>query len=554
MRHTFGIVAIAAISLAALAPLKAATPAAPGAQERSAFSREENAFLYKVRIASGEVDRREAARELARFYFDRELFVEALAALETSRSGADDDEARLMTARAQYALHRFHATLGTLSDERVKDLREAAAWRAMAFAELGAFESALAEFARAEPPAKAGSRFAVQYHLLWSSALQATGDAASARAALDRAREAGAANADIALAEASLDLGREARARETLRELGRSADARVAALAELRLISEDARAGAISHKRARAGLEALRFKWSGTAFEREWLTALAATIPDKDVPARIDALRRLADEHPESDAARNARPRIADALRVLLADEKRDARQVAELFYASVDYVPRGAEGDAMVRGLADRLARLDLLGEAGRLLEHQVFKRLRGAEKSAVAADLAQIYLGDRRPSEALRVLRATRVAGVDAATLERRRLLEATALERVGQLDAALELLGNADSGAPLALRAEIEWRAQRWREAAASYRAMLGAASAPLKEQEKDALLRAGAAYVLAGDSDSFASLRAESAERFGEFPEHALLSRMPLDGSDGGAAFLDAYKRLFGEAQG
>ncbi|MEQ1931871.1 MAG: hypothetical protein ABL957_15250, partial [Parvularculaceae bacterium] len=274
----------------------------------------------------------------------------------------------------------------------------------------------------------------------------------------------------------------------------------------------------------------------------------AAFIPEDEIIDRMNALRLLAHNHPHSDAAAQATQDRAAALRTLLADRHRNAREVARAVYDGLAYLPRGSEGDAMVRGLVTRLVRLDLLSEAAELLEHQVFKRLRGAERSTVAADLAPLYLDDRRPSEALRVLRSTRVAGIDAQVLDRRRFLEATALERTGAPDAALELLQSASS-ASIELRAEIEWRSHRWADAAATYAAILGEATAPLNERQRNALLRAGAAYVLAGDEASFADLRAESVKRFGGFPEQELLGFMSLDGSEAGAGFMEAYRRLY-----
>ncbi|NWG70832.1 MAG: hypothetical protein HXY23_04365, partial [Parvularculaceae bacterium] len=268
----------------------------------------------------------------------------------------------------------------------------------------------------------------------------ALGDPAGARAALaDAANLAGPSSPEIELLSAALAVASgEADARERYRGLARTAPPRVAALAVLRLLAADLEAGAVTRARARADLAALRLRWSGGVFAREALEVAAAA--ETDIARRIDALGRLAREHARSDAATLARVELQSALATLLDEESRDPRDVARLFYANVEFAPLGAAGDAMVRRLADRLIRLDLLKEAAELLDHQVFKRLRGAERSRVAADLAQVHLDDRRPSEALRVLRATRMAGVDAATLERRRLLEATALERTGSADAAL------------------------------------------------------------------------------------------------------------------
>lgn len=511
------------------------------AEDRSQFAQDENAQLYAVRSAATEDERLAARRALARFYAGKALHVETIAAL----GDAGDDEARLMRGAAELALLRNEAALATLADERLADDPDAAAMRAVALGRLGAFEAARHEFSRAGEPAPAA---ATEFLALKAEAMLAGGDVSGARAALTEAEDAAGGRTpetglvSAAIAAASGDPG----VRAAYRDLAASGDPRVAALAALRRLAIDLKAGAISRERARRELAALRFKWSGGAFERERLQVAAAA--EKDVAGRIVLLGRLARTHPRSDAAAGAKAELQTALRTLLDDQSRDARQVASVFLANAEFAPHGAEGDVMVRALAERLRRLDLLKEAAALLEHQTFKRLRGAERALVAADLAALHLEDRRPAEALRVLRATRFAGLDAATVERRRVLEATALERSGDAEAALQLLAEA-RGEALDARAGIAWRAGRWAEAAASYRALLEGVAPPLSAKQREALLRAGAAYVLAKDDASFAAYRTEAAQRFGGFPESELLDFMNLDGGAAGANFMNVYRTLF-----
>ena len=49
-----------------------------------------------------------------------------------------------------------------------------------------------------------------------------------------------------------------------------------------------------------------------------------------------------------------------------------DSLQALALFVDFQDLVPMGPEGDQMVRGLADKLVKLDLLTQAEELLQHQ--------------------------------------------------------------------------------------------------------------------------------------------------------------------------------------
>ena len=54
------------------------------------------------------------------------------------------------------------------------------------------------------------------------------------------------------------------------------------------------------------------------------------------------------------------------------------------LFYDNIDLTPIGADGDEMIRRMADRLVAVDLLGPAANLLAYQVNKRLDGVARAS--------------------------------------------------------------------------------------------------------------------------------------------------------------------------
>ncbi|NWG70833.1 MAG: hypothetical protein HXY23_04370 [Parvularculaceae bacterium] len=70
--------------------------------------------------------------------------------------------------------------------------------------------------------------------------------------------------------------------------------------------------------------------------------------------------------------------------------------------------------------------------------------------------------------------------------------------------------------------------------------------------MSEREREALLRAAAAFLLADDRAGFLSLRAEASARFGAFPEKELIGVMNLEDGDSGAKFLDAYRQLYSKS--
>jgi hypothetical protein len=536
--------------LSAATLLAAATARSFGAEPASyeAFIAEETALKSAVDTA-GDEDARESARlSLARFYAARDLHVEAIAALEAPRRRALSDAARLQLGRSHYALGRYEAALGALDDERLAGLAAARGIRAMSLARLGAFARAADEFRNAEA---ADGGLAGEYHLLKARTLLAGGEIAAARTALAAIPgDAGtpAAEVDLAVAEIALAAGDD-RARAALTALAAAEGGSVAARAALALFAADAGVGRIPRQDAPDRLHAIAMLSSGPEFERRWLAASAALAPADDPGSAIDAFRRLAERHPLSDAGVAAGRALSGLLSRLAERDDLPARTVARVFYENIEFAPSGAEGDALIRRLAARLEGLDLLSEAAELLEHQVFNRLRGAERTRIAADLADIYLKDRRPSEALRVIRSTRIAGLEPATNERRRLIEATALERVGAPAAARELLGDAAEGAALKLRAEIEWRARNWSGAAAAYRSLAAAAAPPLDDEAKSAITRAAAAYLLAGDAQGFEDFRRGAEARLGELPERRLIDALALATPEDRAGFLKSYSAVF-----
>src|SRR5690606_14539472 len=108
---------------------------------------------------------------------------------------------------------------------------------------------------------------------------------------------------------------------------------------------------------------------------------------------------------------------------------------------------PAGARGDEMIRNLAQRLVKVDLLGQAADLLEYQIDSRLEGVAQAQVAADLALIRIADRNPEGALRALNRTRVANLSPSLERRRRILEARALIDADREDLAIDLLGRVE-----------------------------------------------------------------------------------------------------------
>src|SRR5690606_25413212 len=122
-----------------------------------------------------------------------------------------------------------------------------------------------------------------------------------------------------------------------------------------------------------------------------------------------------------------------------------DAVSALSIYYDYRHLTPPGAEGDLMIRNLAQRLIEVDLLSQAAELLRYQVDNRLAGAARAQVAADLAVVHIANRDPNSALRVLYDTRLAGLPPGLERQRRVLEASALIQARRHDLALDMLSS-------------------------------------------------------------------------------------------------------------
>src|SRR5690606_39149472 len=178
-----------------------------------------------------------------------------------------------------------------------------------------------------------------------------------------------------------------------------------------------------------------------------------------------------------------------------------------------------------MIRNLARRLVRVDLLAQAGELLQYQLDNRLRGVARTQIATDLAVIYLADRRPQDALRVLNDTRLPGIPAALERQRRLLEARAMVDGGRGQLALDMLSTMEGRDVALLRIDAHWKARRYSQAGEMIEALYGRepAGKPLDQPARMMIVKAGVGYVLAGDDFGLSRLRAKFGEQMVNAPE-------------------------------
>lgn len=501
-------------------------------------------------------------RRLTVFYMAHDLWPEALSVIRKQTNASAELKFYEGVANAQ--MGRWADALEALSDERLAGFDAAVAWRGLAKAALGAEKAAADDLFAASAPPEPFERSAADFLLARAEIALSQGERLHARSALESLRGRGLDDGQRArrrLVETKLMLaeGKRDTARSLLEILAETGPSPAANRARLILIKDRLTTGEIDARVALAEAETQALAWRGGAFERELLEFTAALHDaNGNIAEAFRIRRRLIESFPRSDAAAEARREMTKMLAGLFDQTGLSPMTAAEVFYENINAAPPGREGDALIRGVADELAALDLLKPAGELLRHQVFNRLQGPQRSETAAELAALYLADARPREALQTLRATRYARLPAALDDRRRLLEARALVGVGEPEAALDLVAGDESVAALRLRGDIHWTAEDWRKAGAAYAASLMASgddAQPVAGADARTALKAVAAFVLAGDDETLRVFVKRIKDRLADEQLKTLVAM--LAGGEAQldtAAFLAAYEDYFKRANG
>ncbi|MEK7246711.1 MAG: tetratricopeptide repeat protein, partial [Pseudomonadota bacterium] len=200
----------------------------------------------------------------------------------------------------------------------------------------------------------------------------------------------------------------------------------------------------IDHSTAIEGLENLRYAWRGDDMEFALLRRLGTLyLEADDYREGLRTLRQAATYYREHARAPEVTQQMAEAFSRLFLDDAADKLSPVSaiaLFEEFRELTPVGGRGDDMIRKLADRLTKVDLLDRAAELLRGQVEFRLKGVERARIGNQLALVYLLDRKPDEALGVLRLTEEPGLPPDLAAQRLHLRAKTLMSKGDGAAAL------------------------------------------------------------------------------------------------------------------
>jgi tetratricopeptide (TPR) repeat protein len=413
--------------------------------------------------------------------------------------------------------------------------KEAALWRALAYARQGKWVQAREGFKSAEAvittlPIEL-QRAALKERLRAAIEVRDLGDATQTLNELMTIGVPGEMEAATAVLSGRLAeaLGRISDALNAYHSAAEAGDRPAAAQARLREILLRYSLKKLARTDAISELEVLTTVWRGDETEIEALELLGHLyIEEQRYRDAFYVMRTAQAAFPGSPITRRIQSEAAATFERLFLDGTADAMPAIEalsLFYDFRELTPIGRRGDEMIRRLADRLVAVDLLGQAAELLQHQVDNRLQGAARAQVASRLAVIYLMNRKPDRALQVLRSTRSADLSTELRNQRLLLEARAVSDSGRHDLALEVIANLNGREVDRLRADILWSARRWREAAEQIENLYGERwreFTPLTDTERPDILRAGIGYALAEDQLGLDRLREKYGPKMAEGP--------------------------------
>ncbi|MEQ1769966.1 MAG: hypothetical protein ABL879_09015, partial [Devosia sp.] len=517
--------------------------------------------------ADSEGQARDLARlSLAQFYVGNELSFEAIGVLKVLDADLKSDDLRKKTkltlAIADTLATRPADALVILNGPAFSEEVDALMWRTIARADNYDFVGARAD-ALASETAIGSYPIWVQQRFLFAAIRAAveTSDVALARRYMEMLDFAALSPEDVTLYR--LFEGRlaeaEGRTQEAIDTYGQVIAAEVRptrAEAVYRTLLVLKGAGKIDLAKATEALSAESLLWRGNPLEADMQKLLAELYYENhDYRLGFETVQKVASFYPESPSINElldeTRSMFNDLFLNGASDQMTDIDALS-LFYDFRQLTPTGARGDEMIRNLARRLVKVDLLGQAADLLEYQIDNRLVGVAKAQVAADLALIRIADRDPEAALKVLSRTRGTDLPPSLERQRRVLEARALIDANREDLALDLLSRVDGREADLLRVEGYWKTKKYSEASDLIETIYsGEEGVPLSEPARMNILKAGVGLVLADDKLGLSRIRSKFSDRMSQSAEWAMFDYITSpDANPVGVEFKRAAREVSG----
>lgn len=329
--------------------------------------------------------------------------------------------------------------------------------------------------------------------------------------------------------------------------------------------------GKIDLAKATATLAAEALLWRGNPLEADMQKLLAELyFQHKDFRVGFETVKQAVAHYPESVPVnallQEAESTFSDLYLNGQADQLGDVEALS-LYYDFRQLTPPGARGDEMIRNLARRLVKVDLLSQAADLLEYQIDSRLKGVAQAQIAADLAVIRIADRNPEAALRVLSRTQMANLPPNLERQRRILEARALIDSGREELALDLLTQVKGRDADLLRVDGYWKTKNYAGASELLEIIYSPDNPEdlMTQASRMNILKAAVGFVLAGDKLGSSRLRSKFADAMSKSEEWPMFDFVTastatanvefrkvareVSGLDSLNAFLASYRQMY-----
>jgi tetratricopeptide (TPR) repeat protein len=491
--------------------------------DRSAGSADARALLQGAVLSASAPERNARRLDLARYYFAIGSAADALGVLDTiasdQRELMEEPNVRALRGAARLQMNDMAGAASDLMSPSLDGERDVAPWRGMLAVAQRDWAGALRQFVPGESIFNHyPSALRVQFNLAAAEAALGIDDPSQARSYLEAA--------------AALDPSRAARDRlhwlrgrvlaafseydqadAEWQKAIKGGDPWIRVLARFDRATTLLDAGKMSRPEAIAELEKLTFAWRGDALEYKVLTTLGELdLAQGEVRKGLEALHKAVANFPGMPGVDAVSAHMRDAFVQFHTDgraAKTPTLTELALFQEFSDLVPQGPQGDTIVSELVGRLVEVDLLDRAEDLLTDLADHRLKGTAESSARNQLGLVYLMDRKPLKALQALDHPVAADAGPDVVAARRELKARALMDTEKYPEALALLDGDDSDDAKNLRADVFWRTNDWRRAAAA----LGVVSvaldpAHLSDRDSRLVMRQVIALTLAGDSKGLA----------------------------------------------
>ncbi len=523
---------------------------------------------HEVAISQAEPDELNGPRlDMARFFLSSGFAQEAIGTLRIMEEEAPliekDATFNVMMGAAQMLASRPAEALEYLAAPELASSPDAAVWRTFAHSALGDWTGSHANLARGRVvTANYPVVLQVRFHLAAAKTHLELGNYGRALAELSQIEPSDvtkeqAVQYDLLRGRVAEASGRSQEALDVYDLVVRSSDGPESAEAKFRSLKLRYRDGVIDAEEALTDLEGLAASWRGDDTELNTLRLMAQLHAQQGNFRRaFEAMSQAVQSDAGAEITSNIQQEMGAVFATLFLEGKAQALEPVKalaLFYDFRELVPAGRQGDDMARLLASRLIDMDLLDQAASVLRHQIDKRLKGAARAQIAADLAVVYLLNRKPDEALRVLSQTRQGQLPAALQRQRNIVEARALSESGRPDLALELVRNMSGSDVDRLRADTLWTSQSWQRAGEQLERMNGSRwsdDVPLADHERADVIRAAIAYTLAEDSLGLERLRQKYTEKLSLSPDAEAFEVVTRPIEERGVDFLNVAKSIRG----